>query len=124
LKNENCHLSKTAGKKNHKQKQTKPETETKPETKTKPHTKPETFANTFAETFVIPSADDIKAKASRGSGSGKLEDQRKRQTYWLSPDEIKMISALSKKAGIDKYEVVSAAVRMLYDYVFNESQKG
>ena len=100
----------------------KTETKPKTETKSKPLTKPETLTNTFAETFVILSADDIKAKANRSSGSGKLEDQRKRQTYYLSPDEFKMVSALSKKSDLDKYEVVSAAVRMLCNYVFDEEK--
>ena len=64
--------------------------------------------------------DNIKAKAGQGGSSRRFEDNRRRQTYWMDPDEIKMITEISKKAGVGKYQVVSAAVRLLYDYVFNE----
>jgi len=82
----------------------------------KPEKKPQTQTNT--QTFLQTSADNIKQKASQGTTSQRLEDNRRRQTYWMDPEEIKMIAEISKKAGVGKYQVVSAAVRLLYDYVF------
>lgn len=87
---------------------------------TKPKTK--TNAKTLSQTYSQTSAAGIKEKAVQGAAPYRLEDNRKRQTYWLDPDEIKMISEISKKAGVGKYLVVSAAVRMLYEYVF-ETEK-
>jgi len=84
----------------------------------KPEDKPQTKTKTNTQTFSQTSADSIKQKASQGTTSQRLEDNRRRQTYWMAPDEIKMIAEISKKAGVGKYQVVSAAVRLLYEYVF------
>jgi hypothetical protein len=102
----------------------KPEKEkpTKPKTKTNANTKTKSQTITHLQTYSQTSAAGIKEKAVQGAAPYRLEDNRKRQTYWLDPDEIKMISEISKKAGVGKYLVVSAAVRMLYEYVF-ETEK-
>ena len=93
----------------------------KPKEKTKkPQTKAKTIAQTSTQTFTQTSADSIKEKASQGVSSQRLEDNRRRQTYWMDPEEIKMIADISKKSGVGKYQVVSAAVRMLYEYIFDD----
>jgi hypothetical protein len=89
--------------------------------KTKAKAQPKTFTQTDAQTLSQTSASSIKEKAVQGAiKPRRLEDDRKRQTYWMAPEEIKMINEISKKAGVGKYQVVSAAVRMLYEYVFEQ----
>lgn len=87
--------------------------------KTNAKTKPVTQSQTYAQT----SAAGIKEKTAQGARPRRLEENRKRQTYWLDPEEIKMIGELSKKAGVGKYQVVSAAVRLLYEYVFEKENE-
>jgi hypothetical protein len=101
-----------------KEKPTKPKAKTNAKTISQTKLQPVTHSQTYSQT----SAAGIKEKAVQGAAPYRLEDNRKRQTYWLDPDEIKMISEISKKAGVGKYLVVSAAVRMLYEYVF-ETEK-
>ena len=36
----------------------------------------------------------------------------------MGPEDIKVIVETCKKASVVKYQVVSAAVRLLYNYVF------
>lgn len=98
--------------------ETKPKaiTETEPKTESKTIAEPETF--THAETFAITFASEIKAKAAGQPETQRFEDTRKRQTYWLDPETIEMITELAKRSKTNKYQVVSAGVRLLYDYVF------
>lgn len=93
------------------------------EEKTFAETQSKTFSQsqTFAKT---PAAAGIKDKVAQSAKPRRLEDSRKRQTYWMEPDEIKMIVEISKRANVSKYQVVSAAVRLLYDYVFEGSKQG
>ena len=88
--------------------------QSKPQTKTKA----KTVAQTYSQTFTQTSANNIKQKASQGITSQRLEDNRRRQTYWMDQEEIKMITEISKRSGVGKYQLVSAAVRLLYEYVF------
>ncbi len=92
----------------------KPKTETESKTITETFTQAETFANTFA--------NEIKVKAAGQTEAQRFEDTRKRQTYWLDPETIEMITELAKRSGTNKYHVVSAGVRLLYDYVFEPHQ--
>ena len=46
------------------------------------------------------------------------EDSSKRQTYLLAQETIEVITSLAKRSGTNKCHVVSAGVRLLYDYVF------
>ncbi len=113
----------------------KPETEQAAEKPDKParaakkaQKNPQTFSQTFSQTKTFTDAqtfaENIKDKAGQGAAKPRrLEDDRKRQTYWMAPEEIKMINEISKKADMGKYQVVSAAVRLLYDYVFEDSLK-
>ena len=80
----------------------------------------ETFTLTDTETSA---AAGIKGKVAQGTKPRRLEDVRKRQSYYMDPEEIKMIVEISKRANVSKYQVVSAAVRLLYDYVFEGAQK-
>ena len=91
--------------------------------KPKAKTNKETFTLTDSETFTETSAAGIKGKVAQGTKSRRLEDMRKRQSYYMDPEEIKMIVEISKRANVSKYQVVSAAVRLLYDYVFEGSTK-
>jgi len=92
----------------------KPKTEAESKTITETVTQAETFANTFA--------NEIKVKAAGQTEAQRFEDSRKRQTYWLDPETIEMINELAKRSGTNKYHVVSAGVRLLYDYVFEPRQ--
>jgi len=84
----------------------------------------QTFSHTLSETYTETSAAaGIKGKVAQGTKPQRLEDSRKRQSYWMDPEEIKMIVEISKRANVSKYQVVSAAVRLLYDYVFENSQR-
>jgi hypothetical protein len=96
------------------------ETIAKKQTKTVSQSQTFTDAQTFAKT---PAAAGIKNKVAEGTKQRRLEDNRKRQTYWMDPEEIKMIIEISKRANVSKYQVVSAAVRLLYDYVFEGAPK-
>jgi hypothetical protein len=92
--------------------------------KTLSKSQPKTLSDsqTLSKSFA---AEGIKDKVAQGTKPLRLEDSRKRQCYWMAPEEIKMIGEISKKAGVNKYQVVSAAVRLLYDYVFEgEPKKG
>jgi len=93
----------------------------KPEEKSQTKTKSNT--QTFSQTYQQTSADNIKDKASQDTVTQRLEDNRRRQTYWMDPEEIKMISEIAEMAGVRKYQVVSAAVRMLYEYVLDEKEE-
>ena len=96
------------------------EEQDKPKAKTNKETFPETFSETDTETSA---ADGIKGKVAQGTKPRRLEDVRKRQSYYMDPEEIKMIVEISKRANVSKYQVVSAAVRLLYDYVFEGTKK-
>ncbi len=69
------------------------------------------------------SANNIKGLATKKGGHQRFEDKKRRQTYWMDPEEIKMVAEMSKKAGVGKYQVVSAAVRLLYEYVFSKEDE-
>lgn len=102
--------------------QDKPKAKTNKETFTL--TDSETFPETFSETNTQTSAAaGIKGKVAQGTKPRRLEDMRKRQSYYMDPEEIKMIVEISKRANVSKYQVVSAAVRLLYDYVFEDAHK-
>lgn len=83
----------------------------KEETQVEVKTKTETFAETFAE--------KLKRRAGEGAAPKKFEEVRKRQTYWLTPEEIETIDQLAKKTGASKYEVIGAAIELLNSYVFD-----
>lgn len=54
-----------------------------------------------------------------GTKKKRMEDERKRRTYWLTDEEIKIIDKLAKMTGMDKYEVVGLAVKSMYHRVLN-----
>jgi hypothetical protein len=49
-----------------------------------------------------------------------MEDLRKRRTYWLTDEKIKMVDKLAKMTGKDKYEVVDLAIQSMYHRLFKE----
>lgn len=84
----------------------------------------ETFSETVsqkAERYQPPAdlvADLREAAARGGRRRPRLEDTRRRQTYWLDDEEIRMVAELASATGRSKYEVVSTAVRALHAEVF------
>lgn len=93
----------------------------------KPEEEPNTEAQKEAEAIpiqeppaqVIIQSNEITMQGLKANIEGKvkkkkLEDVRKKASYWLDPVEIKMINDLAKATGKDKYEIVSFAIRELY----------
>jgi membrane protein involved in colicin uptake len=82
--------------------------------KVKPQADPQ--AKVTAET----AADKIKMRIEQGTGPELLQDKRTRRTYWLSDEEIKKIDKMAHDAGLNHYEIVGAAVLLLYDHIYKE----
>jgi len=51
-----------------------------------------------------------------------LEKRRKRQTFWLSEDDIRVIEKLHEATGMPKYEVVSAAIQAMYKAILGAKE--
>jgi hypothetical protein len=68
-------------------------------------------------------AAELFSLAKQGSGKQRMEDIRKRRTYWLTDEEIQMIDELAKMTGKDKYEVVGLAVQSMYYRLQSEIKK-
>ncbi len=93
-----------------------PKTKSKTQSKSKAKSQPQTFSQTFAS--------DMKIRAAESDTKPRFEEAQKRQTYWLDGDTIERIAELAEKAKCNKYQVVSAGVQMLYEYVFAEQEDG
>lgn len=112
------------------QSKTEPETIAQPESqaKTKPiaetvaKPKPKSQSETITQTFTQTFANDLKTRAAENEVKPRFEEAQKRQTYWLDKDTIARIAELAEKAKCNKYQVVSAGVQMLYEYVFAEQE--
>ena len=65
-------------------------------------------------------AGAIKERVEQGARPVLLADSRTRRTYWLTSADIEKIDLLAKEAGISHYQIVGAAVSLLYEYVFKE----
>lgn len=85
-------------------------------------TKEEAEVKTDAQTKHDPAAE-LFSLAKQGSGKLRMEDIRKRRTYWLTDEEIEMIDELAKMTGKDKYEVVGLAVQSMYYRLLSELKK-
>lgn len=59
-------------------------------------------------------ANELLAIVKSGQKKKRMEDERIRRTYWLHPDEIKMVDELVKMTGQNKYEVVGLAIRSMH----------
>lgn len=59
-------------------------------------------------------ANELLADIESGTKKLKMEDQRIRRTYWLTPEEIKMVDQLVKWTGKNKYEVVGIAIQSMH----------
>lgn len=94
----------------HAEQQVKTQTEMQPEVKTDVQTEHDPAAELFS-------------LAKQGSGKLRMEDIRKRRTYWLTDEEIQMIDELAKMTGKDKYEVVGLAVQSMYYRLQSEIKK-
>ncbi len=89
----------------------------------------QTFAATPADDTPPPSEavdpmDALRVRASKGTKRVKLDDRRRRQTYWLSDREIEMVEEIARAAGQRKYEVVAGAIRSAHQRVFNTAPSG
>jgi hypothetical protein len=100
---------------NHKQ-----ESETKEETEQQV----EVEANKIEEkdVFVDP-AFNVLSIVESGKRKKKMEEERTRRTYWLLPEEIKMIDKLNKITGLNKYDVVGTAIRSMYERAMQVKNK-
>jgi hypothetical protein len=65
-------------------------------------------------------AGAIKERVEQGARPVLLADSRTRRTYWLTSADIEKIDLLAKEAGLSHYQIVGAAVSLLYEYVFKE----
>lgn len=88
------------------------------------NTQADTFADTQANTQTHPSSDTVTTaetlRARKGTRRPRLEDERRRQTYWLHEVEIQMVERLAEATGLTKYEVVATAIRELHRAVMEE----
>ena len=68
-------------------------------------------------------AGAIKERVEQGARPVLLAESRTRRTYWLSSADIEKIDLLAKEAGLSHYQIVGAAVSLLYEYVFKEDDE-
>ena len=64
-------------------------------------------------------AMELKTVIETKSKKQKMTDRKKRVSYYFDPETVKMVEKLANKTGWDKYEIVEAAVRDLYQKVFD-----
>lgn len=89
------------------------EQETPTEANSQPEVHVDAHSHTQASTQTYTDAD-LRDRMKSGAKRPKLEDERRRQTYWLHPEEIKIVEELAAASGLTKYEVVGTALRELY----------
>lgn len=77
-------------------------------------------ADMQAQSQAEMSVDVLRQRARSGTKKVRMEDVRRRQTYWLTDDDIRMVDELASATGMNKYEVVSIAIRELYRQVMTE----
>lgn len=90
-------------------------------TSAKPKAQPQTNQHVHTQTLSNRVAS-LKTRVDQGATKKTLEDTRKRQTYWLTSDEVEKVAELSKATGLTKYEVVGTAIQTLYDLVMDTDQ--
>lgn len=92
------------------------------QTDTQAHTQTKTLADSQTSTQAMqePFADPVQRLLAPGRSRGRLEDTKRRQTYWLSPEEIDMVQQIADKTGATKYEVVGIAIQALYQRMMGE----
>lgn len=78
--------------------------------------------DTFAESQqqVETSVEALRQRVQSGTRRQRLEDMRRRQTYWLTDAEIRYVDELASATGLTKYEVVGVAIRELYRLVMRQ----
>ena len=77
-------------------------------------------ADMQAQSQAETSVDVLRQRARSGTKKVRMEDVRRRQTYWLTDDDIRMVEELASATGMNKYQVVSIAIRELYRQVMTE----
>lgn len=84
----------------------------------------DTHASRKAILAASPQADmqagTIKERVEQGVRPVLLAESRTRRTYWLTAADIEKIDLLAKESGLSHYQIVGAAVSLLYEYVFKE----
>lgn len=75
----------------------------------------ETESNTFTNTLSSGSVD-----VSIPEPKVKFEKLRKRSTFWLREDEIKIVNKMAKKLKRPKYEILENAIKLYAEVVENE----
>lgn len=112
--------------------QTEPETEAKSQLVQETNVPADTHVDTQADSQTHTQAQvdqqtnvdtDVQVdpftnvKQALGRKKDKLENRRKRQTFWLSLEDIKAIEELHEATGIPKYQIVSEAIQAMYKHV-------
>ncbi len=96
----------------------------KKQAKTQASLQADSHADRKARLEASPQADmqagAIKARVEQGARPVLLADSRTRRTYWLTSADIEKIDLLAKESGLSHYQIVGAAVSLLYEYVFKE----
>lgn len=77
-------------------------------------------ATLAASSQSVLQAGTIKERVEQGVRPVLLADSRTRRTYWLTAADIEKIDLLAKESGLSHYQIVGAAVSLLYEYVFKE----
>lgn len=81
-------------------------------------TRTQAHKNQQANVDVNMQADPfVHVKQALGQKKDKLENLRKRQTFWLSEEDIKAIEELNAATGLPKYQIVSEAIQAMYRHV-------
>lgn len=80
----------------------------------------EAAPQTFTKTFAKPEPEEDMVKKSKRPKL-KFEDERTRQTFWLTEEEIQMVQRLADKTGFPKYKVVSTAIQELYNKLITQT---
>lgn len=77
-------------------------------------------ATLTASSQAVLQAGTIKERVEQGVRPVLLAESRTRRTYWLTTADIEKIDLLAKESGLSHYQIVGAAVSLLYEYVFKE----
>jgi len=82
----------------------------------------ETPKDNVVQLFNDPAMELIHVVES-GKKKKKMEDTRKRTTYWLMPEERNMVNKMAKETGYVKYDVVGLAIRSMYDRMMKAKEE-
>jgi hypothetical protein len=102
--------------------QTEEETNTHADTDVNQDEQQEAPKDNVVQLFNDPAMELIHVVES-GKKKKKMEDIRKRSTYWLLPEERTMVNKMAKETGYVKYDVVGLAIRSMYDRMMKAKEE-